>query len=97
MSSVDNNVYDDNLDDLEDLEDFRELNVNSFFNHLMTSREGIVSSALKIQDNGYIQRKFVKMLEDIKQEYDGTVRNANGKVISCVYGGNSIYDQQDDQ
>lgn len=39
---------------------------------------------------GYIQRKLVKILEDIKVEYDGTVRNANDKVIQLVYGDNGI-------
>ncbi|AYV85740.1 MAG: dna-directed rna polymerase subunit 1 [Satyrvirus sp.] len=39
---------------------------------------------------GYIQRKLIKILEDIKVEYDGTVRNANNKLIQCVYGDNGI-------
>lgn len=39
---------------------------------------------------GYIQRKLIKLLEDIKVEYDGTVRNANDKLIQCVYGDNGI-------
>ncbi len=39
---------------------------------------------------GYIQRKLVKILEDIKVEYDGTVRNANDKIIQCVYGDSGL-------
>lgn len=39
---------------------------------------------------GYIQRKLVKFLEDIKVEYDGTVRNANDKIMQCVYGDNGV-------
>lgn len=39
---------------------------------------------------GYIQRKLVKIMEDLKVEYDGTVRNANDKLIQCVYGDNGI-------
>lgn len=39
---------------------------------------------------GYVQRKLVKFLEDIKVEYDGTVRNANDKIIQCVYGDNGL-------
>lgn len=39
---------------------------------------------------GYIQRKLVKFLEDIKVEYDGTVRNANDKILQCVYGDNGV-------
>ncbi len=38
----------------------------------------------------YIQRKLIKILEDIKAEYDGTIRNANDKIIQCVYGDNGI-------
>ena len=39
---------------------------------------------------GYIQRKLIKFLEDIKVEYDGTVRNANDKIIQYVYGDNGV-------
>ena len=41
-------------------------------------------------DTGYLERKLVKTLEDIKVEYDGTVRNANDKVIQFTYGDNGI-------
>lgn len=42
------------------------------------------------ESTGYIQRKLIKIMEDIKVEYDGTVRNANDKIIQCVYGDNGI-------
>lgn len=66
------------------------LNPMEFFFQVMAGREGIINTAIKTADTGYIQRKLVKMLEDIKVEYDGTVRNANDKLIQCVYGDNGI-------
>ena len=66
------------------------LNPMEFFFHVMSGREGIINTAIKTADTGYIQRKLIKVLEDIKIEYDGTVRNANDKLIQCVYGDNGI-------
>jgi DNA-directed RNA polymerase II subunit RPB1 len=66
------------------------LNPAEFFFQVMAGREGIINTAIKTADTGYIQRKLVKILEDIKVEYDGTVRNANDKMIQCVYGDNGI-------
>ena len=61
-----------------------------FFFQVMAGREGLINSAIKTADTGYIQRKLVKIMEDIKVEYDGTVRNANDKVIQIIYGDNGI-------
>ena len=66
------------------------LNPMEFFFQVMAGREGIINTAIKTADTGYIQRKLIKILEDIKVEYDGTVRNANDKLIQCVYGDNGI-------
>ena len=35
---------------------------------------------------GYIQRRLIKGLEDLKIEYDMTVRNSKGKIIQFAYG-----------
>ena len=35
---------------------------------------------------GYIQRKLVKGMEDIKACYDGTLRNSRGTIIQFLYG-----------
>lgn len=57
-----------------------------YFFSVMAGREGVISTAIKTAETGYIQRRLVKMLEDIKCEYDGTVRNANDKIIQYVCG-----------
>lgn len=41
-------------------------------------------------DTGYLERKLIKILEDIRVKYDGTVRNANDKVLQYVYGDNGL-------
>jgi DNA-directed RNA polymerase II subunit RPB1 len=52
----------------------------------MGGREGLIDTAIKTAETGYIQRRLVKALEDVKVEYDGTVRNASGDILQFVYG-----------
>jgi DNA-directed RNA polymerase II subunit RPB1 len=66
------------------------LNPMELFFHVMAGREGVINAAIKTAETGYVQRKLIKILEDIKVEYDGTVRNANEKIIQYVYGDNGI-------
>ena len=40
--------------------------------------------------SGYMQRRIVKLTEDIKSQYDGTVRDAIGKIYQLSYGENGI-------
>jgi DNA-directed RNA polymerase II subunit RPB1 len=61
-----------------------------FFFHAMGGREGLIDTAVKTSDSGYIQRKLVKNMEDLHVEYDGTVRNVNGSIIQFNYGGDGI-------
>lgn len=56
------------------------------FFHAMGGREGLIDTAVKTADSGYIQRRLVKSLEDVFVQYDGTVRNARGDVIQFLYG-----------
>ena len=61
-----------------------------FFFHAMGGREGLIDTAVKTSDSGYIQRKLVKNMEDLHVEYDGTVRNVNGSIIQFNYGGDGV-------
>ena len=49
-------------------------------------REGLIDTAVKTAETGYIQRRLVKAMEDLQVKYDTTVRNAAGEVIEFVYG-----------
>lgn len=57
-----------------------------FFFHAMTGREGITDTAMKTATSGYIQRRMVKMAEDVQVKYDGTVRNASDDIFQFLYG-----------
>jgi DNA-directed RNA polymerase beta' subunit len=52
----------------------------------MAGREGLIDTAVKTAETGYIQRRLVKALEDVMVAYDGTVRNSLGDVVQFVYG-----------
>ena len=62
------------------------LSPEELFFHAMGGRVGIIDTAVKTSQTGYIQRRLVKGLEDIKMEYDMTVRNNKNKIIQFAYG-----------
>ena len=62
------------------------LSPQEVFFHAMGGREGLIDTAVKTSDTGYIERRLVKAMEDIKVYYDNTVRNAGGSIIQYVYG-----------
>jgi DNA-directed RNA polymerase II subunit RPB1 len=64
----------------------RGLTPHEFFFHAMAGREGLIDTAVKTAETGYIQRRLVKALEDVMVHYDGTVRNSLGDVLQFVYG-----------
>ncbi|AGO11854.1 AaceriADR086Cp [[Ashbya] aceris (nom. inval.)] len=64
----------------------RGLTPQEFFFHAMGGREGLIDTAVKTAETGYIQRRLVKALEDIMVHYDGTTRNSLGNIIQFVYG-----------
>lgn len=47
-------------------------------------------NCLDTAQTGYTQRKLIKSMEDIMIKYDGTVRNANDRVIQFVYGDSGV-------
>ena len=46
----------------------------------------VKATAMKTASSGYAQRKIIKVCEDISVKYDGTVRDATGKIIQHTYG-----------
>ncbi|KAL6413671.1 DNA-directed RNA polymerase II subunit rpb1 [Ilyonectria robusta] len=64
----------------------RGLTPSEFFFHAMAGREGLIDTAVKTAETGYIQRRLVKALEDLSARYDGTVRNSLGDVVQFLYG-----------
>ncbi|KAJ2904513.1 DNA-directed RNA polymerase II subunit rpb1 [Zalerion maritima] len=64
----------------------RGLTASEFFFHAMAGREGLIDTAVKTAETGYIQRRLVKALEDVQVRYDGTVRNSLGDIVQFLYG-----------
>jgi DNA-directed RNA polymerase beta' subunit len=62
------------------------INPREFFFHAMTGREGITDTAMKTATSGYIQRRMIKLTEDVTVQYDGTVRNVNKGILQFIYG-----------
>ena len=62
------------------------LTPQEFYFHAMGGREGIIDTAVKTSQTGYIQRRLIKALEDIMIKYDGTVRNSLGHLMQFLYG-----------
>ena len=64
------------------------LNPREFYFHAMSGREGISDTAMGTAKSGYMQRRIVKLTEDLKVQYDGSVRDVNGNIYQLAYGGN---------
>ena len=62
------------------------LNPLEFFMDAMTGREGLIDTAIKTADSGYINRRLIKCMEDVAVHYDGTIRNGNNVIIQYIYG-----------
>lgn len=61
-----------------------------YFVHAIGGREGLVDTAVKTSETGYIQRKCMKALESVKVCYDGTVRNAQNQIVEFRYGNDGM-------
>jgi len=66
------------------------LTPTEFFFHAMSGREGLIDTAVKTADTGYIQRQIVKAMEDLVVQQDGTVRDANMNITQFQYGEDGI-------
>jgi DNA-directed RNA polymerase subunit A' len=61
-----------------------------YFFHAMGGREGLVDTAVRTQQSGYMQRRLINALEQLRVEYDGTVRNSIGDIIQLNYGEDGV-------
>lgn len=62
------------------------LTPDELFFHAMGGRVGLIDTAVKTSQTGYIQRRLIKGLEDLKVEYDMTVRNSKRRIVQFSYG-----------
>lgn len=66
------------------------LTAPELFFDAMGGRIGLIDTAVKTSQTGYIQRRLIKGMEDLKVEYDMTVRNSKGKIVQFSYGDDGI-------
>ena len=61
-----------------------------FFFHAISGREGLVDTAVKTAETGYMSRRLMKSLEDLSSQYDASVRNASGGIVQFTYGNDGL-------
>lgn len=66
------------------------LTATEFFFHTMAGREGLVDTAVKTAETGYMSRRLVKGMEDVSLHYDLTVRDASGGIVQLLYGDDGL-------
>lgn len=66
------------------------LRATEFLFHAISGREGLVDTAVKTAETGYMQRRLMKALEDLTTQYDLSVRNSTGGVVQFTYGDDGL-------
>ncbi|CAB9505110.1 DNA-directed RNA polymerase subunit beta' (Fragment) [Seminavis robusta] len=69
---------------------FTGLSATEFFFHAMGGREGLVDTAVKTAETGYMARRLMKALEDLSMQYDSSVRNSENTVVQFTYGDDGL-------
>jgi len=62
------------------------LKPHEFFFGAMTGRDALMDTALRTPKSGYLYRRLSNAMQDLKVEYDGTVRDASRKIVQFLYG-----------
>ncbi len=66
------------------------LNPLEYFFHAAGGREGLIDTAVRTSQSGYTQRKLINSLQDIRLEYDFTVRNSQKGIVQYRFGEDGI-------
>ena len=66
------------------------LKPEEFFFQAMTGRSSLMDTALRTPKSGYLYRRLASALQDLREEYDGTVETDNGSIIQFKYGGDGL-------
>jgi len=62
------------------------LRPDEFFFGAVTGRDSLMDTALRTPKSGYLYRRLANALQDLRVEYDGTVRDSNNNIIQYKYG-----------
>ncbi len=66
------------------------LTPTEFFFHAISGRDSLVNKGMRTPKSGYLQRRLVNALQDIKVFPDGTVRDASGTIVQFSFGEDGI-------
>ena len=68
----------------------RGLRPDEFFFGAVTGRDSLMDTALRTPKSGYLYRRLANALQDLRIEYDGTVRDSNNNIIQYKYGDDGV-------
>jgi len=66
------------------------LRPDEFFFQAITGRDSLMDTALRTPKSGYLYRRLASALQDIRVEYDGTIRDSGNNIIQFKYGDDGI-------
>ena len=69
---------------------FTGLTPYEFIFHGQGGRVGLVDTAVKTAETGYMSRRLMKSLEDLSTQYDSTVRNSSSNVVQFRFGDDEL-------
>lgn len=69
---------------------FSGLTPTEFLFHAISGREGLVDTAVKTAETGYMSRRLMKSLEDLSVQYDKTVRNSSNIIVQFQFGADKL-------
>ncbi|ORZ16350.1 hypothetical protein BCR42DRAFT_414870 [Absidia repens] len=69
---------------------FTGLSPTEFLFHAVSGREGLVDTAVKTAETGYMARRLMKGFEDLTTHYDLSVRNSEGAMLQFKYGADGL-------
>jgi DNA-directed RNA polymerase III subunit RPC1 len=69
---------------------FSGLNPSEFVFHAVGGRVGLVDTAVKTAETGYMSRRLMKSLEDLSVGYDEFVRNSALNIVQFRFGGDKL-------
>src|SRR3989344_3950956 len=61
-----------------------------FFFSAITGRDSLMDTALRTPKSGYLYRRLANSLQDVKVEYDGTIRDGTSNIVQFMYGDDGI-------
>ncbi|MCD6464025.1 DNA-directed RNA polymerase subunit A' [Candidatus Woesearchaeota archaeon] len=61
-----------------------------YFFMSMTGRDSLMDTALRTPKSGYLYRRLSSALQDVKVEYDFTVRDGNHRIVQFLFGEDGV-------